>query len=1059
MVGCCPYDPRMTRIFTQPVIRKILNMKRFGTILLTASLVLGAASGLRAQRTAIYDQPDAEFRDAQELFDKEKYGCAREKYLNVIRMNNGKPSELNAQSAYYAARCAIELFNDEAAYRVVQYVRAYPEHTRVYQAWYQLARYHFRFKRYEEALAAFEKVDPYKLRDDEREEFNFKSGYCFFMKGDREKARTAFYEIKESNGKYAPGAMYYFGHIAYEEGNYETALKSFRKITADETYGRFTPYYITQIYYLQQNYEELLRVAPPLLDSASSKRVPEIARMIGAACFRTQRFSMAIPYLQMYIDKAPQSPARDDYYELAYCYYRNNDPDNAVLWFGRVNTTPADSLSQLTLYQSADCRMQTGDYLQAINFFHMAYLLKIDLQISENALFNYAKLAYEKGYNPYNEAIRSFQLYINEFPQSAYLDEAYEYLSGMYLSTRNYRDALSSLESIKRRDVKLNRAYQKVCCFRGIEEFNDGKYDEAAALFRKARTVPVDPAIDAQSVYWLAEAMYRQEKYEAALEQYRMFQQMPGGFSSAEYNLAHYQVGYCWFKKKNYAEALTAFRKFAAGIKNEPKSIINDAYLRTADCFFMNKDYHAAIEYYDKSIALMQTDNDYALYQKALAYGPLGKFDQKAAVLDEMIAAYPASSYYDDALYESGQTWQNMANQQKALSYYDRLITQCPQSAWVSRSMLKKGLIYYNTDQDEKALTTLKQVVADYRGTEESKEALVALKNVFVSLDRVPEFFTYVTGLGENLTDDVQDSLTWIALENKYMNNDCKGAVKGFGDYLNRFPNGQFVMDAHFYRSECLYAAGDKSEALPGYLFIADKPASKFLETALLKGAEISMEQKNFNEAIRLYQRLEDVAQYKNNILAARVGLMRANALLMHQQPTLEAANHLLRTEKLPDDLQIEAHMVIGRTSLLMDSISTAVAEFSQVVHMSKAEAAAEAKWNLAFIQYMQGQYDESEKTAIDLINQVPSYDYWITRAFILIGDIYAKKGNYRQARYTLQSVIDNHEGADLVKLAQDKLNLVIEAERQEELRKQQVPQNVPEPDNSGVQEETPGQQ
>ncbi len=1034
-------------------------MKRYGTILLSALLMLGAGSALQAQQTAIYDRPDAEFRDAQELFNKEKYGCARQKYLNVIRLNNGKPSELNAQSAYYAAMCAIELFNDDAAYRVVQYVRAYPEHTRVYLAWYQLGRYHFRFKRYEEALAAFEKVDPYKLRAEERAEYNFKSGYCFFIKGDKEAAKNAFFDLKESDSKYAAGAMYYFGHIAYEEGKYETALKSFRKITADETYGRFTPYYITQIYFLQHNYEELLRVAPGLLDSASSKRVPEIARMIGASCFRTQRFSTAIPYLHMYIDKAPESPTRDDYYELAYCYYRNSDPDNAVRWFGRVNTSPEDSLSQLTLYQSADCRMQTGDYLQAINFFHMAYLLKADPQISENALFNYAKLAYEKGYNPYNEAIKSFQLYINEFPASPHIDEAYEYLSGMYLSTRNYREALTSLESIKRRDVKLNRAYQKVCCFRGIEEFNDAKYDEAAALFRKARTVPVDAAIDAQSVYWLGEALYRQEKYDAALEQFRLFQQMPGGFSSSEFNLSNYQTGYCWFKKKNYSEALTAFRKFAAGVKNESKSIVNDAYLRAADCFFMGKDYHAAIEYYDKSIALMQTDNDYALYQKALAYGPLGKFEQKAAVLDELVLKYPASAYYDDALYESGQTWQNMANQQKALSYYDRLISQCPQSAWVSRSMLKKGLIYYNTDQDEKALATLKQVVADYRGTEESKEALVALKNVFVSLDRVPEFFTYVTGLGENLTDDVQDSLTWIALENKYMNNDCKGAVKGFSDYLNRFPNGQFVMDAHFYRSECLYATGDKAEALPGYLFIADKPASKFLETALVKGSEITMEQKNFNEAMRLYQRLEDVAQYKSNILTARVGLMRSHALLMHQQPTIVAAQHLLSTEKLPEELGIEAHMVIGRTALLMDSISTAVAEFSTVTHLSKSEFAAEAKWNLAYIQYIQGQYDESEKSAIDLINQVPSYDYWITKAFILIGDIYAKKGNYRQAKYTLQSVIDNHEGADLVKLAQDKLNLIIEAERQEELLKQQPILNPDDNTNGSTQEETPGQQ
>lgn len=1031
-------------------------MKIFGKLFITA-LILGSAWQTMAQQTAIYDLPDAEYRDAQELFSKEKYGAAQQKFLKVIRMNAGRTSELSAQSAYYAAMCALELYHDDAPYRVVNYVRNYPEHTRVYLSWYQLARYHFRFKRYEEALAAFEKVDQYKLSTEEKYEFDFKMGYCYFIKGDLEAAKKAFFALKDTDSKYAAGATYYFAHIAYQEGNYETALKSFRKITADEVYGKFTPYYITQIYYIQGKYDDLLKVAPGLLDSASTKRAPEIARMIGSSCFKTQRYPDAIIYLHMYIDKSGAVITRDDYYELAYCYYKTNDPDNAMNWFAKVNTTADDTISQLTLYQTADCKLQTGDYLSAINYFKMASQLKADPVISENALFTYAKLAYEKGYNPYNEAIRSFQQYIAEYPNSSHLDEAYEYLSDMYLSTHNYKDALASLESIKNRDVKLNKAYQKVCYFRGIEFFNNGSFSEAVDLFKKSRSVAVDPAIAAQSVYWSGEAWYRMEQWDAALEQFQQFQQLPGAFNSAEFNLANYQAGYCWFKKKNYVNALTAFRKFSGAVTKEDPSVVNDGYLRTADCFFMNKDYNAAVEYYDKAIDMKVADNDYALYQKAVAYGPLGKFEAKAATLDDLIAKYPQSSYFDDALFEAGQTWQNLANQQKAIICYDRLITNCPQSTFVSKALLKKGLIYYSMDQDANAMTTLKKVVSDYRGTEESKEALVALKNVYVSMDQVPDFFVYVESLGENLTDDVQDSLTWIAVENKYMNNDCQGAVKGFSDYLTRFPNGQFVMDAYFYRAECQHSAGDKSPALTGYQYIIGKPASKYLETSLVKASEITFEQKNFNEALAYYKRLEDVAQFKNNILNARVGQMRCQALLMHLEDAITAAQHLLTTEKLPEDLQAEAHMVIGRSALSMDSISTAVAEFSQVSRISKGEPAAEAKWNLGFIQYKLGNYDESEKIAFDLINQVPSYDYWVAKAFILLADNYVKKGNNRQAKYTLQSIIENYEGADLVKLAQDKMNLILEAEKQEELLKQQQQQQpAPEtPGNGGDQEET----
>jgi hypothetical protein len=41
---------------------------------------------------------------------------------------------------------------------------------------------------------------------------------------------------------------------------------------------------------------------------------------------------------------------------------------------------------------------------------------------------------------------------------------------------------------------------------------------------------------------------------------------------------------------------------------------------------------------------------------------------------------------------------------------------------------------------------------------------------------------------------------------------------------------------------------------------------------------------------------------------------------------------------------------------------------------------------------------------------------------------------NIFQAKQTLQSIIDNYEGADLVEMAQDKLNVILEEERIEEM-------------------------
>ena len=88
--------------------------------------------------------------------------------------------------------------------------------------------------------------------------------------------------------------------------------------------------------------------------------------------------------------------------------------------------------------------------------------LNFDLDIRRNSLFNYAKLAYELSYNPYDEAINAFQQFIEDFPDSEDAKDAYEFLLKVYLTTKNYDDALASMDKIKNKDPRMQKAYQTI---------------------------------------------------------------------------------------------------------------------------------------------------------------------------------------------------------------------------------------------------------------------------------------------------------------------------------------------------------------------------------------------------------------------------------------------------------------------------------------------------------------------------------------------------------------------------------------------------------------------
>ena len=71
-----------------------------------------------------------------------------------------------------------------------------------------------------------------------------------------------------------------------------------------------------------------------------------------------------------------------------------------------------------------------------------------------------------------------------------------------------------------------------------------------------------------------------------------------------------------------------------------------------------------------------------------------------------------------------------------------------------------------------------------------------------------------------------------------------------------------------------------------------------------------------------------------------------------------------------------------------------------------------------------------AEKAAMETINKSGSYDFWITKAYILLGDVFREQKDYFNAKDTLQSVMENSRNEELKEEAKVKLELVMEEEK-----------------------------
>lgn len=993
-------------------------------------LCLGFPS--QAQKSLTHKSSNQLWQSAMEMFQDKNYGGARHEFADFLKKEHDNFSDRSTKAEFYMAWCSIELFRPEAEKEMKTFIRKHPESNLKQAAYFQLGRQQYRSKKYRAALNWFKKVDAYELLPKQRTEYQFKMGYAYFRMEKFEEARKYFFDIIDVSGEYNAPANYYYSHIAYLNQNYQTALNGFEKLTKNKTFKPIVPYYITQIYYLQEKYNKVIGYAPQFIDDATVKRSAEIAKMIGLSHYQLKEYEKATPFL----DKGKKSLSREDKFAYGYCLYKQKHYEEAVRQFERVGGKN-DELLMVANYCLADCYLQTGDKNGAKAAFATTARMDFDKNMQQDALFNYAKLTYELSYSPFNETIKAFDEYLQKYPNSDRNDEAYDYLVNVYMTTKNYGDALSSMNKIKNKTPQIKRAYQRVSWLRGLELMKQLKYDGAIGSFDSALEYRIyNSQIAAECVYWKAEAKYRLGDYDKAIALYNEFLLSPGSGASDYHTRAYYNIAYANFEQDNYEEASDWFRKYVTqdGRKN---NFVTDAYNRIGDCFFLNRDYNHAAEYYQKATLANNWDTDYALYQQALSVGLIGNSGEKARLLEKVRSSHPESEYRDDALYELAKAKVKLDDQAKAVSIYRELVSKYPISSYAPKSLLQLGQLNYNARNYEKAIAAYKNVVMKYPQSEEKKSAFIGLKNVYVDMNNVNDYFAFAESFegGGTIRRSEKDSLSYISAERLYMSGKTESGTLALAEYLNNFPNGMFRLNAQFYKADAALNLERYEEALAGFEEVLNQPNNLFTEKALVASSQLNYRNKNFIQAKSQFSRLSEMAEIPENVKLAKIGYFRSVYSLKEYDNAVQSAKIVLDVAKGQEELVREVRYKRAKSFLVMANNDKAETDLRKLALETQSAEGAEAKYLLAKVYFDQAQFDKSEKEINQFIEMNSPHHYWLAESFLLLSDVFIKKDDAFQARYTLQSIVDNYatKNDGILERAQAKLDILLAAEEKVE--------------------------
>ena len=974
-----------------------------------------------------------------EFFNKGLFGPAKAEFGKVMTTtkleNEPEYRDLQMKAELFSAKCAIRLQHPDSEKLMVDFIRKYSPEPIASQAIIEAANYYYNDKQFKKALEFLDLIYTSDLSAEQRSEVLFKKGYVYFVNKKFSEAKEAFRQIKETKNEYYYPSNYYYGMTQFFEGNYSEATKSFEKVSASKKYKSHIPYYITQIYSAEGNYDQLINYAVPKVNDPGIRNRKEINQLIGQAYFEKRMYPDALPYLEYYANGANKM-REEDFYQLAFTQYQTGNFEAAAENFEQLSGTD-NLMGQNALYNLADCYIRLNRKEDARNAFGAVSRMTYDAVIQEEALFNYGKLSYEL--NQDRDAITAFQ----KVPRgSRYYLEAQELMGEVFLNTRDYSRALKIMEEMPNMTPQMQDIYQKVAYYRGIQLYADGRTDAAKTYLVKSVQVRSNYEFSGLANYWLGEIAHKEGQYQESSRYIDEFLTVAQGMrdlpEESSVALANYTQGYNYLKQKDFSRAAGYFqnavsdiRRNTMAIKNEDikRQVLADAVLRSGDCLFKRNQYDNAITFYNEAINAKYKGFVYALYQKAIIEGLRGSDTDKILALEDIVKKYPQSGYTDNALLQLGITYQEMGRYKQATQPLVHLVDKYKgKSELINQALIRLGLITYNQGDTNNSLKYYKRVFKNNPTAKESEDALAAIREIYVDdLGQTDAYFAFLREIKYDVDDNEKEAVSFKAAESQFENGNYNRAIETYTRYLQQYPNGRNTLVAQYHRAESYGVIKQYTNALRDYEAVARKGQSKYYVKALEKAAIIAYNhEQDFRKSYDLYSELEQAASSEDRIFDAQLGALRSAYRIGDRNAVYRLAEKVANNPRASQEQNASANFYLGKVAYDKKDYDNALRAFEVTKQLSDNELTAEARYLVAYITYQRRDLEKAEQLLKEASQANASYPYWLGSSVILLSDVYSEKGDYFRAKATLEALLANFtEDQELVDIAKRKLEVL----------------------------------
>ncbi len=957
------------------------------------------------------------YRDGTYQLAEEQFGKFLNQYPSSVRRIDAL--FLQNECRYYQGKF------DSAIQGFTEFVRQYPQSKLRSDAQFRLGDTFLKLKKPSEAILAYKNVLDQFGENELAGEAAYWIGEGYLQLSDYDNA-IKYYSLAYENypkNRLRDHALYSIGWTCQKKNDYPKAADwygRFLKEFPESTMAPSAKVRIGECLYYSKDYKKAIEVLSQSRKTiAQDDECGQADYLVAEANYQLGDYSNAQKGYEAFLKEyTSHKLEREVIYALGWALLKQNKFSEAAQTFAR-DTTGTNELASASLYRRSVAQKLSGDRPTAIATLKSLIARHPNGDYTDNALFALGILAFED--KNIEGAKKEFTQVTKDFPQSDVLPDANMMVGECLTTELDFKEARlwfekAAMNSNASFDVKLNSSYQIAWCL-----YKTNMLRESAQRFADfIKIYPKHPKA-AYAQFWMSEAEYHLGDYDAALDGYRL---TVASGTAEKREESMYGIGWSYFKLGNYQKAIEAFEQLIASYPNSTMSL--DARLRIGDSYFELKDYTRAEGSYRVVMRLFPNNNgvDYAYYQLGQALFRQEDHSEAYKQFQLLIKTFPNSNLADDAQYALG--WINFQRKEyaDAIGEFQKLISTYPGSELIPRSLYSTGDSYYNMKKYKEAIKVYRELISRYPRSSYVADALNGEQYCLVAQGKQQEaaqvMDNYIKGnpgstIGEDLALKKGDILLGQG--------NFTGAEIQYREFVAKYPKSKNLATALFWEAKCLRAnnkLGDAAATLESAIK-TEGALPGIVARSLYEASEIYTDQKHYDKAFAALTRIEK--EFKDSEVYPDA-LYQMGNLYIENGNLLDAKGQFeLTISKFPSSTAaIKGRLGMVRIDIANNDYPTAEDRAKEIAMTRTDEFGAEAQYLLG-IAFSSAKDLKNAATALLRVKYVfPSYDRWVAKSYVALGDVYVATQDSRRAKTSYQNALKFKQETETVAEARKRL-------------------------------------